>query len=151
MTEPAGIVVVAGSGDGFTQEITAGRHHLRADEPIDAGGADLGPGPYELLLAALGSCMSMTMALYARRKQLALSGVTIRLRHSRNYAQDCADCAVKDVRLHQIETEVELTGTLTDEERARIMVIAPKCPMHRTLESAINIRIALVPTRNLQA
>jgi putative redox protein len=148
-SESAGIVVVRGGPQGFTQEITAGHHHLVADEPIEAGGANRGPGPYELLLAALGSCMSMTIALYARRKQFALSGVTIRLHHSRNYAQDCVDCVVKDVRLSQIDTEVELTGTLTDEERGRIMEIVPKCPMHRTLESAINIRIALVPTRKL--
>src|SRR5512138_3030964 len=85
-----GEVIVRGAGDGFAQEITAGSHHLRGDEPVSAGGTDTGPTPYDLLLAALGSCTSMTLSLYARRKQWPLNSVTIRLRHSRVHAEDCA-------------------------------------------------------------
>src|SRR5438874_1032656 len=96
MAEAEGVVVVRGGGDGFVQEIDAGRHHLVADEPVGAGGTDRGPGPYDLLMAALGACMSMTIALYARRKQWPLETVVIRLSHSRVYAKDCLECVVRD-------------------------------------------------------
>src|SRR6266545_1790557 len=103
-----GVVVVRGGARGFVQEITAGRHHLVADEPVSSGGTDRGPGPYDLLLAALGSCMSMTIALYARGKKWPLENVVIRLRHSRIYARDCADCVVgDDTLLDRIETDVQ--------------------------------------------
>src|SRR5882672_6042555 len=111
MAEAEGVVVVRGSAQGFAQEITAGRHHLVADEPIAAGGTDRGVGPYDLLMAALGSCMSMTIALYARTKRWPLESVVIRLRHSRVYATDCRDCVVRDdTLLDRIETEVQLSG-----------------------------------------
>ena len=140
MPEAAGVVVVRGGASGFVQEITTGRHHLVADEPASSGGTDRGPGPYELLLAALGSCMSMTIALYARTKQWPLETVVIRLRHSRIYAKDCKDCVTRDdTRLDRIDTEVELEGALTAEQRSRLMEIAHKCPVHRTLQSEISI------------
>lgn len=141
MAEAEGVVVVRGGAEGFVQEITAGGHHLTTDEPVEAGGTDRGPGPYDLLLAALGSCMSMTIALYARRKQWPLETVTIRLTHSRVYAKDCEDCMIRDdTRLDRIETEVALTGALTSEQERRLLEIAHKCPVHRTLTSEINIR-----------
>ena len=141
MPEAEGVVVVRGEARGFVQEITAGRHHLVADEPASAGGTDRGPGPYDLLLAGLGSCMSMTIALYARTKQWPLENVVIRLRHSRVYAKDCADCVVRDdTLLDRIDTQIELSGELTVEQRGRLVEIAHKCPVHRTLKSEISIR-----------
>jgi putative redox protein len=140
MAETEGVVVVRGGAKGFVQEVTAGRHHLVADEPVASGGTDRGPGPYDLLLAALGSCMSMTIALYARRKQWPLDNVVIRLRHSRVYAKDCEDCVVRDdTRLDRIETAVELSGPLTAEQHRKLMEVAHKCPVHRTLTSQIDI------------
>jgi len=141
MAEAEGVVVVRGNADGFAQEITAGDHHLVADEPVEAGGTDRGPGPYDLLLAALGSCMSMTIALYARRKQWPLETVVIRLSHSRIYAKDCTDCVVRDdTLLDGVNTEIQLSGALTAEQERRLMEIAHKCPVHRTLKSQIDIR-----------
>ena len=134
-------MVVRGGAGGFVQEITTGRHHLVADEPVSAGGTDRGPGPYDLLLAALGSCMSMTIALYARGKKWPLENVVIRLRHSRTYARDCADCVVRDdTLLDRIETQVQLSGALAPEQERKLMDVAHKCPVHRTLKSTISIQ-----------
>lgn len=141
MPEADGVVVVRGGAQGFVQEITSGRHHLVADEPVVAGGTDRGPGPYALLLAALGSCMSMTVALYARSKKWPLETVVVRLRHSRIYAKDCAECVIRDdTLLDRIDTEVKLTGALTAEQERKLMDVAQRCPVHRTLKSDIHIR-----------
>jgi putative redox protein len=137
-------VVVRGGVQEFAQEITAGRHRLTADEPQASGGADTGPDPYALLLAGLGSCTSMTVALYARRKQWPLEGVTVRLRHSRVHAKDCADCETREGILDRIEREIELAGPLSAEQRQRLLEIAERCPVHRTLVSEIDIRTRLV-------
>jgi len=146
MAEAEGVVVVRGGAQGFVQEITAGRHHLVADEPVGAGGADRGPGPYDLLMAALGACMSMTIALYARTRNWPLETVAIRLTHSRIYARDCADCMVRDdTMLDRINTEVQLTGALTTEQERKLMEVAHKCPVHRTLMSQIDIREVTAP------
>jgi uncharacterized OsmC-like protein len=136
-------VVVRGSASGFTQEVEAGRHRLAADEPVAAGGADAGPSPYELLLAALGACTSMTLAMYARRKQWPLEQVTVRLEHARIHAQDCAECDTKEGMLDRIEREISLTGPLSGEQRTRLLEIANRCPVHRTLASEIDIRTRL--------
>ena len=133
-------VVVSGSANGFAQTITVGNHQLTADEPIGVGGTDTGPGPYDLLLAALGACTSMTVALYARRKQWPLEAVTVRLRHSKVHAQDCEDCETRTVMLDQIVREVEVQGLLDDAQRVKLLEIADKCPVHRTLTSKIVIR-----------
>ncbi len=141
MAEAEGVVVVRGGAQGFVQEISAGRHRLTADEPVAAGGTDRGPTPYDLLLAALGSCMSMTIALYARTKKWPLETVVIRLSHSRIHARDCADCVVRDdTMLDRIDTKVELSGALTAEQHSKLMEVAHKCPVHRTLTSEIDIR-----------
>jgi putative redox protein len=143
MNKP-GEVVVRGAAGGFAQEITAGSHHLRADEPLSSGGTDTGPTPYDLLLAALGSCTSMTIALYARRKQWPLNSVTIRLRHSRVHAEDCATCETHDAKLTVIDREIELDGPLDESQRARLLAIANRCPVHLTLGSRIDVKTRLV-------
>jgi putative redox protein len=139
-----GVVWVRGSGEGFAQEVRAGGHALLADEPLDSGGTDRGPTPYDFLLAALGACTSMTVALYARRKAWRLDAVTVRLRHSRVHAQDCADCETKPVGLDVIDSEITFDGALSEDERARLLEIAQKCPVHRTLTSEITIRTRAV-------
>jgi putative redox protein len=133
-------VVVRGGALGFAQEIEAGPHHLRADEPMSAGGADGGPSPYDLLLAALGACTSMTIAMYARRQHWPLETVEVRLQHSKIHAADCETCDTREGKLDQIDREIVLTGPLTDEQRRRLVAIAERCPVHRTLTSEISIR-----------
>jgi len=141
-----GNVIVHGNADGFAQVIAAGPHQLVSDEPTHVGGSDVGPTPYDLLLAALGSCTSMTVAMYARRKGWPLEAVTVRLRHSKIHAADCEACEIKEGRLDYIERSVELTGVLSDDQRARLLDIANKCPVHRTLMSEIHVESRLVPS-----
>jgi putative redox protein len=138
-------VTVHGSAAGFAQEISVGRHRLTGDEPTSAAGTDTGPTPYDFLLAALGSCTSITLAIYARRKRWPLEAVTVRLRHSRIHAVDCAECETTEGLLDHIDREVELTGVLTEEQRVRLLEIANKCPVHRTLTSEIDIQTRLTP------
>lgn len=138
--EAPGIVTVAETGVGkFQQTVTVGPHRLTADEPVAVGGLDSGPGPYDLLLAGLGACTSMTLRMYAERKKLALDRVIVRLRHEKIHAADCADCETKEGRLDRIERTITLEGDLDAETRARLLEIADKCPVHRTLESEIDI------------
>ena len=137
-------VIVRGGATGFAQEIEAGRHRLTADEPVEAGGTDVGPSPYELLLAALGACTSMTISMYARRKGWPLEAVTVRLQHARIHAQDCAECETKEGMLDRIEREISLAGALDAAQRERLLEIANRCPVHRTLVSEIDIRTRLV-------
>jgi uncharacterized OsmC-like protein len=132
-------VIVRGSAAGFAQEIHAGSHRLHADEPVSAGGTDTGPSPYDLLLAALGACTSMTVAMYARRKAWPLEEVTVHLRHSKIYAADCAECETKEGMLDRIERDIHFAGALTEEQRSKLIEIANKCPVHRTLTSEIDI------------
>ena len=139
-----GLVLVRGAADGFIQEVIAGAHQLRCDEPTSAGGTDTGPTPYDLLLGALGACTSMTMAMYARRKKWPLERVTVRLRHSRAYAQDSANCETQDARLTIIDREITLDGSLDEDQRARLLAIANRCPVHLTLSSRIEIHTNLL-------
>jgi len=124
----------------FQQEVVVGRHRLIADEPVKSGGMDSGPGPYDFLLAGLGACTSMTLRLYADRKQLPLRQTSVRLRHNKIHAEDCAGCETKEGMVDHIERVIMLDGDLDGEQRARLMEIADKCPVHRTLESEIDIR-----------
>jgi putative redox protein len=136
-------VVVLGRSAGFAQEIQAGSHQFAGDEPLASGGTDTGPSPYDLLLAALGACTSMTVAMYARRKQWPLESVKVRLRHSKIHAADCAECETKEGMLDRIQLDLQLAGALTPEQRAKLVEIAGKCPVHRTLTSEIDIRTRL--------
>jgi putative redox protein len=137
-------VTVRGQADALAQEIVVGRHRLSADEPTSLGGTDTGPNPYDLLLAALGSCKSITVTMYARRKKWPLESVTVRLRHEKVHANDCESCESKDVLLDRIECDLEFSGSLTTEQRTRLLEIANRCPVHRTLTSEIDIRTRLV-------
>jgi putative redox protein len=133
-------VTVRGTGHGkFQQAITVGPHRLIADEPVAVGGTDSGPGPYDLLLAALGACTAMTMRLYAERKALPLDQVTVTLNHAKIHAEDCAACETKVGLLDRIELAIAIEGDLDTAQRARLMEIADKCPVHRTLTSEVSI------------
>jgi uncharacterized OsmC-like protein/alpha-beta hydrolase superfamily lysophospholipase len=142
----AGTVLVRETRRGqFQQEIIVGAHRLMADEPVRAGGMDRGPGPYDLLLAGLGACTAMTLRLYADRKQLPLRRTQVRLRHNKIHAVDCAECETKEGLLDRIERAITLDGDLDAGQRARLMEIADKCPVHRTLKSEIDIRTVEAP------
>jgi uncharacterized OsmC-like protein len=134
-------IVARGDADSFKQEIIAGKHRLVADEPVSAGGGDAGPDPYDYLLTSLGVCTSMTVGFYARRNKFPLANITVSLWHSRIHAKDCEECETKEGMVDRIDVEVELTGPLTAEQHAKLMEIAGKCPVHRTLTSEINIRL----------
>jgi putative redox protein len=135
-----GAVTVRGAASGFAQTVSVGPHRLSADEPVASGGTDTGPTPYDLLLSALGACASMTVALYARRKRWPLDSVAVHLRHSRVHAADCAECETTDSHIDRIEWRFQFTGDLTGEQRTRLLDIAQRCPVHRTLRSEIDIR-----------
>jgi putative redox protein len=141
---PEPTVVVRGNGVSYAQNIVAGSHRLIADEPVAAGGSNSGPTPYDLLLAALGACTSMTVGMYARRKNWPLQGVVVRLRHARIHAEDCATCETKEGFLDRLECELELAGQLTTEQRSKLLEISEKCPVHRTLQSRIEIQSSLL-------
>ena len=133
--------VIVTSLRNLQNEIRYGENHtLITDEPLAAGGEDAGPDPYTLLLAALGSCISMTTTLYARRKAWPLERVTVRLRGERTHAKDCVECTrTTEGYVHRIQRAVSFEGKLTEEQRARLQEIAHKCPVHRTLSSEIVI------------
>ncbi len=129
----------------FQQAIAIGPHRIVADEPLAVGGLDSGPNPYDLLLAGLGACTAMTLRLYADRKNLPLERVSVSLRHGKVHAVDCAACETKDGMIDRIERAITLEGPLDEDERAKLGEIADKCPVHRTLESEIEIRTVLEP------
>src|SRR5437773_12512013 len=137
-TEPH--VIVHGTAKGFAQEIEVGSHELYADEPVSYGGTDTGATPYDLLLAALGTCTSMSIGLYARKRQWPLENITVSLRHSKIHAADCDNCETKEGKVDRIERDIHLTGSLTDEQRVKLIEIDDKCPVHQTVTSEINIK-----------
>lgn len=139
-------VHVQGSAAGFAQSIDVGGHHLLADEPTAAGGTDTGPSPYNLLAASLGACTSMTIAYFARKRQWPLEWVSVRVRHGKVHAEDCATCETKEGRIDRLERTIELRGTLTPEQRQELLRIADRCPVHRTLTSEIDIQTSLTPS-----
>ena len=145
---PPGTVVVHETRRGqFQQEIMIGNHRLLADELMKDGGLGSGPGPYDLLLAALGACTSMTVRLYADHKQIPLLRTQDRLHHEKIYAADCAECETREGKIDRIDRTITFEGELTAEQRARLMEIADKCPVHRTLKSEVDIRTVEEPVR----
>ena len=142
--QSAGTVVVGETGQGrFQQSVTMGEHRLIADEPVDVGGSDSGPSPYDLLLAGLGACTSMTLRMYAERKSIPLEHVSVLLQHSKIHASDCANCETSQGQIDRIDRTITLDGDLDEATRARLLDIADKCPVHRTLTSEVDIRTAL--------
>ena len=136
------IQVIVSNESGLAQEIVSGVHRWRADEPPPYGSGS-GPSPYELLLSSLGACTSMTLRIYAQRKGIDLKNVTVRLRHYRIHAEDCRDCENKSAFLERIDREIELTGELTESEKQRLLEIAERCPVHKTLKSGLDIRTSM--------
>jgi uncharacterized OsmC-like protein len=136
---PRTVVVRETRNSRFQQTVSVGPHRMLADEPAAAGGEDTGPGPYDFVLAGLGACTSMTMRMYADRKSLPLEHVTVTLKHSKIHAEDCAECETKAGMLDQIDRVIAIEGALDAEQRKKLMEIADKCPVHRTLTSEIHI------------
>jgi len=137
------VLVRAVPGQAFTHDVLTQSHRMRGDEPREVGGDDRGPTPYEFLLAALGTCTAMTLRMYAERKNLDLGEVQVRLSHSRVHAEDCADCESAEGRVDEIRRIIHVSGDLTDAQRGRLLEIADKCPVHRTLENEIKVRSSL--------
>jgi putative redox protein len=139
---PEGVVRVSEADPaGFLQDVAAGpKHHLLADEPASHGGTDAGPSPYQLLSAGLGACTAMTVRMYARRKGWPLDHVSVDVTHDKVHAADCADCPDKTARIDEFRRAIRLEGALDADQRARLMEIADKCPVHRTLEGVIRVR-----------
>lgn len=138
-----GGVFVEEVGDPYTQNVLTDSHHLLADEPARYGGKGLGPSPYEFLSIALGTCTSMTLRMYANHKGLPLEKVSVRLRHNKIHAQDCEDCETKSGKIDRIDREITLQGNLTENQRQRLLEIADKCPVHKTLHSEVSIKTIL--------
>jgi len=144
MHAPEGIVRInEADPTNFLQDISAGGHHLISDEPQSYGGNFLGPTPYQLLSAGLGACTSMTIRMYARRKNIPLEHVQVDVSHDKIHAKDCELCEQSDGKVDQFKRSITLTGNISDEERQKLLVIADKCPVHRTLEGEINITTEL--------
>lgn len=127
---------------GYRTEIRTRTHTTVADEPLDAGGTDTGPSPYELLLGALAACTAMTVRMYATRKRWPLDGIVVRIRPVTSHAVDCATCETEAVGVGRLEREVELQGTLADEQRLRLLYIADRCPVKQTLERGLHVETA---------
>ncbi len=137
--EPRAVEVV-GPTVGFRTEVDVGGHHLVVDEPLPVGGTDAGPSPYEMLLAGLGACTAMTLRLYADRRKWPLERVRVKLQHRKVHAQDCADCDQKPARMDVVDRVLFLDGAaLTEEQRAKLLEIAERCPVHQTLQTKIQV------------
>jgi uncharacterized OsmC-like protein len=137
-------VVVSGPATGFRTEVEVGGHHLVVDEPIAVGGADEGPTPYEMLLAGLGACTAMTLRIYADRRKWPLERALSSLRHRKVHAQDCIDCETKPAKMDVVDRVITLEGSLTVEQRAKLLEIAERCPVQQTLGSKIQVNTKLV-------
>ena len=132
------------SATSYRTDIDAGKHRLIADEPIEAGGTDLGPTPYDYLAAALGACTSMTLHFLARRDHIPLEGVEIKVMNDRMYAKDCSDCMSTAGYIHKFDVEIRMLGNLTPEQREKLMATAKRCPVYKTLSAEIRIDERLV-------
>ena len=136
-------VVVQIGQTGYTTQIKAGNHSFRADEPIAVGGDDYGPGPYDLLLASLGSCTAMTLRMYADRKKWPIGNITIHMNHKKVYQEDCQNCQDKSSKVDVIERHITIQGAIDQEQKDRLLIIADKCPVHRTLHGEIQVQTIL--------
>lgn len=136
--------VIARGRGGFRTEIEAGPHSFVLDEPLDAGGTNEGPTPYDALAAALGGCTAMTLHFYAKREKIALEGVDVKVSHDRQHAKDCADCTDKSGYIHVFEVEISLMGDLTQEQKEKLLGIAKRCPVKKTLAAQIRVEERLV-------
>lgn len=134
-----GVLVRGRTADGFLCRLQAGKHTLLADEPSSSGGDDIGPDPYQYLASALGTCTVMTLNMYARHKDWPVERVSCRVRHRKVHAEDCEDCETKKGKLDELEREITIEGDLDADQRQRMLEIADRCPVHRTLESEIRI------------
>jgi len=143
LSADGGEVVARTYAGGFRTEVQAGSHPLVADEPEDVGGTNAGPSPYDLLAAALATCTTMTLKMYASFKKLPLDSVTVRVSHGKVHAEDCADCETRDGKIDEFRRVVELDGELGDEQRRRMLDIADRCPVHRTLHGEVKVRTVL--------
>ena len=132
----SGIVVVAENGKGrYQQAITAGQHQLIADEPASMGGADAGPAPFDFIMSGLGACTSMTLRQYAKRHGLSVDDIEVSLSHTRDHAEDCAASAARPVKIDRIVQRIDIHGHLSALERERLLEVAERCPVHRTLDA----------------
>jgi len=136
--------VIVRAAASFRCDIDVGKHKLIADEPVEAGGTDAGPTPYDYLSAALGSCTAMTLHFLAKRDGIPLDGVEIRVMNDRMYAKDCADCASTTGYIHKFDVEIRLRGNLTPEQREKLLATAKRCPVYKTLTAEIRIDERLV-------
>ena len=136
--------VVLRSRGSFRTEVEAGPHHFVLDEPVDVGGGGEGPTPYDALAAALGGCTAMTLQFYAKREKLPLEGVDVTVRHDREHVRDCADCTSQQGFIHRFKVEIALHGDqLTDEQRQKLLTVAGRCPVAKTLQAEIKVDEAL--------
>jgi putative redox protein len=140
--------VVVRTGTDLRTDVRANGYALVADEPASVGGTDSGPTPYDYLLVALGSCTAITLRMYADRKRWPLESVTVHLSHKKVHARDCEECETKDGKIDRIRLELELAGPLEEPQRGRLLEIAKRCPVHRTLESEVMMETSLVGIRD---
>jgi uncharacterized OsmC-like protein len=140
--------VVVRTGTDLRTDVRANGYALVADEPASVGGTDAGPTPYDYLLVALGSCTAITLRMYADRKRWPLESVTVHLSHKKVHARDCEECETKDGKIDRIRLELELAGPLEEAQRGRLLEIAKRCPVHRTLESEVMMETSLVGIRD---
>lgn len=136
--------VIVRAGASLRNEIEVGSHRLIADEPVSAGGTDEGPTPYDFLSAGLGGCTSMTMRVVARRENIPLEGVEVHVTNDRMYAKDCADCTTATGYIHRFDVRIKLIGNLTEQQRDRLLAVARRCPVAKTLTSEIRIEESLL-------
>lgn len=136
-------VVVSGPATGFRTDVEVGGHHLVVDEPVAVGGTDAGPTPYEMLLAGLGACTAMTLRLYADRRKWPLERARIKLQHRKVHVQDCIDCVTRPAKMDVVDRVITLEGALSEEQRAKLLEIAERCPVHQTLQSKIQVNTRL--------